>query len=35
MAAEDELLKYELRSVDPFVTCYSPKEVNEEYKLVY
>ena len=29
MAAEDELLKYELKSIDPYVTCYSPIEVNE------
>jgi hypothetical protein len=35
LAAEDELLKYELRSVDPFVSCYSPIEVSEEYKLTY
>ena len=33
LAAEDELLKYELNSVDPFVTCYSSIEVNEEYKI--
>ena len=24
IAAEDELLKYELKSFDPYVTCYSP-----------
>ena len=35
MAAEDELLKYELKSIDPYVTCYSPIEVNEEYKIEY
>ena len=29
MAAEDELLMYELTSVDPYVSCYSPIEVNE------
>lgn len=28
MAAEDELLKYELKSMEPFVSCYSPIEVN-------
>lgn len=35
MAAEDELLVYELATVDPFVTCASGKEVREEYKLTY
>ena len=35
LAAEDQLLKYELESVDPYVSCYSPIAVNEEYKITY
>jgi hypothetical protein len=28
LAAEDELLRYELKSIDPYVACYSPISVN-------
>jgi hypothetical protein len=35
LAAEDEILKFELKSVDPYVVCYSNIEIKEEYAIKY